>query len=233
MKENIVLGLTLLVCFTPSLAKAGSKLVDAVELSNGDTESLKKIQEALKNNTSPNELDDDGNPAIYWAVYHNDKKALKLLLQAHADPNQRDKHMSWTPLMHIVAKATRDPQYEKMMKLLISRGADVNASKDGITSLSIAVGSIHMGDQNALSVVNVLLDHNADPNISATPYPKLPGLSPLMIAARDGSTEVALLLVKHGARISQKGPDGKDAIDIAKERKHTDFVTKLERTAHL
>lgn len=92
-----------------------------IDLPNADL-----VRLALENGANPNELVDEGTPAVIKAVHHNDIETVKHLLSHGASLNTAD-HTGITPLM----VAAREG-HEQMVSLLIDSGADVNAtcSKD-------------------------------------------------------------------------------------------------------
>ena len=126
---------------------------------------------------------------------------------------------------------------EEMVKLLLSRGADVNAA-DGnkSTPLEQAVKNKHLEiarillDHNAdpnivtnegysplgwavgaarVDLATLLLDHGADPNLS----PAYPNNSPLGLATSKGFEQMAALLLDRGAKINEQEPRRNDAAD--------------------
>ncbi|CAG0884545.1 unnamed protein product [Cyprideis torosa] len=106
----------------------------------------------------------------------------KVLLIHGAKPNVADKEGK-TPL--------HEAQSSEAARLLIEKKADVNAKdRNSMTPLFIAVShDLH-------SVAEVLLNHEADPNITAKDW-----LSPLHEAR---SSETAELLIRHGANLNAK-----------------------------
>jgi len=94
------------------------------------------------------------NPLI-GAARSGDAQAVKTLLAHGADPNQRWGVNYWTPLMHAIHKDQR-----ASVEALVAGGADLNARcGDGMTALMMAAG------YGYADIVQVLLDHGADPNL--------------------------------------------------------------------
>jgi ankyrin repeat protein len=92
----------------------------------------------------------DGATPLMYAVQHGDLAAVRMLLDAGADPNAAD-HAGATPLLWAV------DDLEKT-RLLIERGARVNArSADGRTPLMVAAGR-----HGSAPVVRLLLDRGAN-----------------------------------------------------------------------
>jgi len=91
--------------------------------------------------------------ALIGASRSGDAKAVKVLLAAGADPNQRWGVNNWTPLMHAIHK-----DQKASVEALIAGGADLNARDgNGMTALMMAAG------YGYAEIVRLLLDHGADP----------------------------------------------------------------------
>lgn len=150
--------------------------------------------------------------------------AAWLLLDMGADPNIRDKE-NRTPLILHRTKQANNP----LLKLLIERGADVNAAdNDGNSALSNAVrdgyievvhfllehgAKVHSSgrksdipleyaiDRDRVELTRLLLDHGADPNACFGDYNR----SALTIAAMGKHFDIAKLLLDRGARADEEG----------------------------
>eukprot|EP00193_Tetraselmis_chui_P007202 CAMPEP_0177751912 /NCGR_PEP_ID=MMETSP0491_2-20121128/637_1 /TAXON_ID=63592 /ORGANISM="Tetraselmis chuii, Strain PLY429" /LENGTH=428 /DNA_ID=CAMNT_0019267077 /DNA_START=145 /DNA_END=1431 /DNA_ORIENTATION=+ len=126
----------------------------------------------------------------------------------------------------------------QVLKLLIEHGIDVNAQDEtGNTPLHAAAGT---GNSE---IVNLLLEAKACPkiqNLRLNAYTSGQWLShdtkgtlvpfdqcPLHIAAEQGDTEVAELLLKAGAKVSLTDFDGKTALHIALEENDVEMVELL------
>ena len=128
--------------------------------------------------------------------------------------------------------------YYNMIKLLIERGADVNAkSKDGNTALITATS------YGRIENVKLLIDKGADINAKSKN-----GGTALIWAAKMGRTEIIKLLLEKGADVSAKmneymgeegvfqtlAPKAKDkeektALDYAKEKGNEEIVKLLKK----
>ena len=132
-----------------------------------------------------------GSTPLMYAVLYGDIDAVRLLLDAGADPNVRNEAGA-SALMWAV------DDFEKV-RLLLSRKADVNArSDDGRTALAIAAGRF-----GALDVVRLLLDAGADPSVKAPSYKET--VTPLSEAAEVGDEAVLRLLIERGADVKRAG----------------------------
>ena len=117
------------------------------------------------------------------------------LLKNGADVNAKDAN-GWTPLHHAACSAINT----ETCALLIGRGANVDATNaDGNTPLMLAV----FDNKYYCKTAKLLLDNGADPNKDGNiPLFNLGKQTPLMLAAMSGNTEIAALLLRHGAKVN-------------------------------
>ncbi|MGI8744618.1 MAG: ankyrin repeat domain-containing protein [Bryobacteraceae bacterium] len=132
-------------------------------------------------------LADEASDKLFAAIRNSDLKAINSLLASGSDVNSRDKRGT-TPVMYAAAYGSFDA-----MKLLIDKGAGVNAKSDfGVTALMWAV--------NDLNKVRLLLDKGADVNAKS----KM-GRGPLLMAAKDDrGLPVVKLLIDKGADVNAR-----------------------------
>ncbi len=213
----------------PELPKVDPELVIAIRSSIKTKENDAGIAELLAKGADANAVDLKGRPALYWAISTGDRNSIEALLKAGADVNKSDMEMKWTPLMHAVYQAARDAKQMPIVGLLIEKGADVNANPRGYTALHVAVNN---GDEKTSApVLDLLLRNGANPNAEAAPAENVPGVTPLMDAAREGKIKLAKLLVKAGAKLDMKGPGGRTPSEIASENKHPELAQALRVAA--
>jgi ankyrin repeat protein len=145
-------------------------------------------------------VDGNGNPALVNASRFGFIDVASFLVDHKADVNLSDQS-GWTPLMY--AAWGDQPA---MIDMLLKHGANINAAEhDGLTPIAIAV-------QNSKpKATRALLDAGADVNAGVAKG----GYSPLMLAAISGSTEVAAMLIEHGAKVNAANPGGVTALMIA------------------
>ena len=138
----------------------------------------------LRAGADPNATRETGESAIMTASRTGNLKAVKALLAYEPDLNRQENRRGQTALMWAIEQG-----HPQVAKLLIERGADVNArSKNGFTPLLFAA------QQNDLDSVQVLLAAGA----------KLDGFTPewgsaLVAAAARGHENLAIFLLEKGA----------------------------------
>ena len=105
------------------------------------------------------------------------------------------------------------------MKALIAAGADVNAAAKN----PLKVQALHaaVAGRN-LEIVKAVLDAGADPNAQ-----QQAGFRPIHEAGTNANRALAELLLAHGADPSLTNDDGKNAIDLAREKGHAEFADWL------
>jgi len=174
----------------------------AAEVANADM--LKLLLEVGVNVDSPNP---EGQTALMAVARTGNVEAARLLLDHHATVDAREKWGGQTALMW--ASARRHPE---MMQLLISKGADVNASSidrdyqrhvtaegrpksldsGGFTPL------LYAARENCGACVDVLLKNKADIDL-----PDPDGVSPLLLAIMNSNWDLAKQLITGGADVNQ------------------------------
>ncbi|HLY68824.1 MAG TPA: ankyrin repeat domain-containing protein [Puia sp.] len=118
------------------------------------------------------------------------------------------------------------------LKMLVDNGANVNAHPMSIPTFPGLVGFTPLinaalgGDKKSFFY---LLEHGADPNLKTKG-----GFTALMLLQLSEITddpEMTLALINHGAIVSEKAPDGTDALYYAKRKGNTQSVELLEKYA--
>jgi ankyrin repeat protein len=170
----------------------------------GNPEMLKVLLEAGADADSPNP---EGQTALLAVARTGNVDAAQVLLGEGATVDAREKWGGQTALMW--ASARRHPA---MMRLLIAKGADVNArstvrdyqrhvtaegrpkslDSGGLTPL------LYAARENCLACVEVLLENSADINL-----PDPDGVSPLLVAIMNANWDLAQRLIAAGADVNQ------------------------------
>jgi ankyrin repeat protein len=105
----------------------------------------------------------------------------------------------------------------KKVKLLLSKGADVNTrAADGSTPLILVAG------YGGPDMVALLLDHGADINAKSTE-----GLTPLLHSLKFYDKKNALILISRGANVHDRDREGQTPLFHAVIRSHIDVIERL------
>jgi ankyrin repeat protein/beta-lactamase regulating signal transducer with metallopeptidase domain len=128
------------------------------------------------------------DPPLIRAVLLGLTEVVRVMLDKGANPNSKTQAM--TALTAALGYIKQGPEYEKIVILLIERGADVNLTGEpsGITPLQLAV------EAKRADVARMLLGKGADPNRTSSQN----GNTPLVIAR--GNTEITQMLINAGAK---------------------------------
>ena len=160
------------------------------------------------------------NVPLVVAVTNNDLNAVMALLAQGADANVKSN--VGVPVLLVAVRAGSAPVVDALLK----SGADVNVRDVDTdrTPLLEAMGQI--------DIVKLLLAAGADVNAaSRKEYDLLRGMTPLMLAALEGSEDLVQLLLDKGADVSARAPDGATALALAKDidpKNHQGLIRKLE-----
>jgi len=176
------------------------------------------------------------------AVQNNQADEVALLLAHGADPNGP---ATW-PTLHLAVEndnigivralfaagakiapldTTHTPLYYTsdvtLMRLLVEHGANIEGhgydSDEDFTPLMRSAG------KNALSAVQFLLSHGADPNRRTNR-----GTTALMLAAQNANVDVVRYLLDHGAKIHARNAGGQSARGFSFQNQHPGVTALLE-----
>lgn len=182
-----------------------ASLITAVR--SGDTKSVEA--QVAANPELVKAQDRAGATPLHHAAGFGNLATMKFLLDKGADPNARNKRKS-PPLFW----ALHD---EAKVRLLLSRGADVNlASADGRTAIYQAASMA-----NAVPVLRLLIEKGANVNAKT-----ITGMTPLIAASRM-NVEAAKVLADNKADVKAKNAAGGTALMAAAQAGRAQTVRLL------
>jgi len=209
------------------------------------------VQFLLNSSSDPNLQSSTGRTALMEAAENNQQEALKLLVSGGANPNGQDNDGA-TPLMmasmqgHLgivtwvleqdvsidarnlfketaLMLACRNNR-EEVSRLLLEKGADVRLQNyRGMSALMIA------SEKGWVGVSSQLLECNSNTQLEIR---GLGGETALMLAAKQGRSDVVALLLQHGADGWARNSQGFTSKYLANLQNHfvvEDMLTSWER----
>lgn len=111
--------------------------------------------------------------------------------------------------------------HSELARLLIGRGADVNASADNAQRVALVHAAAAVQDRATMAL---LLGRGADPNAR-----QQADYTPLHGAASRGDVEMAKLLLAHGAEREAAAADGMTPAAVARKYGRDEFADWIER----
>ena len=197
-----------------------------------EKENLNLVGGLLRNGARTELKNIDRDTALHIAARKGNIKVLELLLKSGANPNLKNLQGE-TPL-HIAVNQGNS----ELVELLLKAGLDPNLTNHQEESpLCVAV------KQGNAKNVQMLLQHGADVNeaIHLGPIrgynkcgnPYTSGGNLLHVAAYNGNSEIAEILLKNGARTDLKTLHGKSALDLALEHEHGQFYEVVDLLKNL
>ncbi|RDW91018.1 hypothetical protein BP5796_02183 [Coleophoma crateriformis] len=169
------------------------------------------VQRLIAKGTDVEQMDDDGNSAMYYAARFGHTKIIESLSDAGAQLEVQNKNYS-TPL-----KAAVTNGHEIAMELLLSRGANVN--KGSSISGSALYDAAHNGHTK---LVKKLIEKGAEVNTQGGQYGNA-----LQAAASNGHQTIVELLLEKGAEVNAQGGEYSNALQAAARRGHQTVVELL------
>jgi len=157
----------------------------------------------------------DGRTALHQAASAGHTDILKILLDAGADINARDRGLfsQGADALYLASVSG----HSDVVRELLSKGAKVDSTEDnGWTSL---IKAAQLGN---VAVARVLLDFKADVNIRAKD-----GTTPILVAAQQGHTEIVKMLLEQGANVDTLTNDRSTPLMQAAQQGHFDVVKLL------
>jgi ankyrin repeat protein len=196
------------------------------------------VQLLLRAGAQPNVSNRYGVTPLSLAATNGNPELVKLLLESGADPNTA------SPEGETVLMTAAHAGNPASVVALLEYGADVNATEHWFNETALMWAAA----ENHAEVTRTLIDHGADVNarslqqefarfrfnLATMVNTVLPrgGLTPLMLAARQGAVGTARVLVDGGADLGLTDPDGTSALVIAILNGHYDVgMLLVERGA--
>ncbi len=181
---------------------------------------IERVRSALESGVSPNTTDAEGFSLLHTALTENQDAILDLLIQWKVDVNQPFMGLSPLSLARASTRAgvSRASDLLRLEKLT-QAGAVLSDFDDALGTVikfgfkSIPAGfidSMTRGDMSRLELyVRATYDINA---------PLSAGISPLHVAATQGTPEAIRYLVKCGANVNARTKRGAPVLAFAKDR---------------
>lgn len=151
-------------------------------------ELAKFILETSESSFNINQLDEEGRTPLLLAAERKDIKMVEILLQSGLDPDIKVKSRNGYTVLHY---ALLGPGGYKLFKLLVSRGADINAIVDQGTPLHFAV------KQNNIRAAEMLLEKKVDLEAKDSAM-----RTPLVVAMQLKKENMVELLTNEGASLA-------------------------------
>jgi ankyrin repeat protein len=202
------LYLIVLICISPARA---DDLVSLFRAINNDNAS--GVSALLARGVDPNAVDPRGQVALYVALREGSPKVVAVLAAHPGIQLDATNAANETPLMMAALRGD-----VSSTQLLLDRGAAVNRS--GWTPLHYAASSPET------KVVALLLDRGAQLEAESPNR-----TTPLMMAARYGTEDAALLLLARGASAKARNDVNLNAADFARLAGRTKLAARLDEAA--
>lgn len=211
---------------------------------------LEVVKYLLSKGANVNARDRSGQTPLFQASTQGHLEVITALLDAGGDPNATGNYSSYTPL-HSVAEigALSEDRRAEVLRLLVSRGADLKLRMRDATVLHLLARGSHLEAMGAVIELGVPVDVRTPAGLTplhfavqGDEYLSIPylvakgadvdarsndGSTPLMKAAGLGYLSSLKELLKCKARLDLKNKGGKTALDIAKVKGNAEIVQLL------
>ena len=179
----------------------------------------------LAHNADVNAPGKDGETPLFRAIQMNRLDMVQFLLSNKADVNLQAE-FGKTPLLAATATDTIDIA---IVKALLDNGAGVEAAMNGSHPLDTAINRWRS------DLVELLLKHNADPNIQGRFEQAIAPTTPLIYVtqrdsqAPDAESKILTLLLNHGANPDRADDTDETPLRVAIFNRETNIVEELIR----
>ncbi len=207
------------------VTKSGRTALMIAALSNPSAETVGML---LGRGADASLVDRKGNNAFLSAVTGSDPATIRLLADSAGDVNRPSPVRGVTSLMTAASRRNID-----LVKLLLRKGADVNAVsaggntqrvKNGIVALGAFTPLMRAVTYGPVELVKVLLEAGAKVNVT-----DVRGMTPLMLAVTSDRLDPAIvkMLLEHDADPAVKSVAGETALDWAQKFGRNDVIEAL------
>ena len=207
-------------------------------------EDARTVKQLTRNGADLNPLSPDHWTALAEATYKGQKEMMRIMLQYGADTEARSSH-DRTPLMHASYEGD-----EGAVRLLLEAGSNTEAmSAHHETAILLAAAGGYT------NIVRMLLMYGCAPEPAWAKDQKASskglsqkvkakakakeigeqedswharGWTPLMHASQGGHVEIGQMLLTRNVNTEARSPDGKTALEIARENGRKDMVLILD-----
>ena len=166
-------------------------------------------------------LGKDGKSALHIASNEGNSQIVELLLKKVKKFSEYESERGSTILMEAIRnKSLSESEVISQVKLFLDHGAEINASKNGITPLLLAISN------RTIETVKLLVERKAD--VISTSESES---SPLKRAVECCEKEMATLFLRKGANVNLKNSRGVSPLMVASSADMANFL--LENGANL
>lgn len=184
-------------------------------MATADRDDVDTITQLTNKRADVNQASDNDWTPLQAAAYNGRVKALRVLLEHKANANQVVRKTGATPLLIACQNGHTD-----IVRLLLENKANVNQARTTGTALYVAFFS-HIARQEGYTDSASVLEHKG--NIQATND----CATPLLIACREGYTDIVRLLLEHNADVHVQDNRGHQALHAAVNTNSADLVGAL------
>ncbi|MFE1173975.1 ankyrin repeat domain-containing protein [Streptomyces sp. NPDC058773] len=190
-----------------------SQLISALYGDEVDT-----VAALLRQGASPSAPDADGATPLYLAAVSGRSDIVRRLLEAGAAPDTESRGEPGSEGLPLCAAACWG--HDETVRALLEHGADPDLREDDGTSATPLMWAAANGHHRT---ARLLLEGRADPDAGH------PRRTPMMAAAERGSIAVVRALLEHGADPRLTDPQGRTALDLARDESGKDVESELRR----
>jgi cytohesin len=184
---------------------------------------MDRVRSLLNEGADINQKDIAQYTPLHCAVLGDNREIVQLLIDRGADIEARSCGNE-TPLFCACSWG-----YLEIVKLLIGEGAELSARSGHRGEKWYKLTPLHLAAlMGRANVVQYLLAQGADIHTTCSCFDE-EDFTPLHLAAKHGRLDIVKVLIAKGTDVSLKTNKGRTALDLAKERKHSNVVELLRK----